>query len=216
MAGKFIVIEGSDGAGKTIQIQLLTAYLKKEEIPYQTISFPRYATSNAGQLIQRYLAGEFGDPTAFSPYMAALPYAMDRHQAKDKILKMLKVDQLVIADRYMYSNLAFQAAKLKPKERDAFRDWLLHLEFEDNQIPKEDLVLYLYVPVEHAQRLMASRNKDGHELNVEYQQEVEKEYLLLAKRKNWVKIDCVKNNKLLGKEQIHEMVLDALREKKFL
>lgn len=216
MNGKFLVIEGSDGSGKTVQIQMLTALLKKREVPFQSISFPRYNSNNAGRVIQRYLSGEFGDPTKISPFLASLPYAVDQFLAKEKINDWLKDRQLVIADRYIYSNLAFQSAKLKDKDKPEFRDWLLSLYFEDMVLPIEKLVLYLSVPVEFSQSLMASRNKDGHEKNLSYQKAVEKEYLELAKRENWVTINCIESGKLLTKEQIHDLIIQELKKKKVI
>ena len=216
MAGKFVVIEGSDGSGKTIQIQLLTAFLRREEVPFQTISFPRYNSNNAGRAIQKYLSGEFGDPTKVNPYLASLPYAIDQGLAKDKIQNWLKMGDLVIADRYLYSNLAFQAAKLKDKDKPAFRDWLLDLELKDIALPKENLVLYLYVPTEISSSLMSSRNKDGHEKNQNFQKEVEKEYSFLAKGKNWITINCVQNGKMLPKEKIHQEIVKVLAKRGYI
>lgn len=99
------------------------------------------------------------------------------------------------------------------------------LEYEVFGIPKEDLVIYLYVPLKIAQELMSyrkkkaylnGRDKDQHEENVGYLKKVEKMYLWLSKYKeNWVKIDCVKNGKMRSIEDIHEEIVKILYERHY-
>jgi dTMP kinase len=216
MTGKFIVIEGSDGAGKATQVKLLEKFLQNKGITHKTISIPRYKDNIYGSFIEKYLRGEFGNPLKIDAYFTALPYAMDRLLAKPLIENWLKKYSLVIADRYAYSNMAFGAAKLPPAKRSAYLKWVNKLEFQENQIPREDLVIYLYVPVEFSQKLMSDRNKDGHEKSVSYQKDVEKEYLKLAKGNKWVKIDCVLKGELLSREQIHRQVITILQNKKIV
>jgi len=46
---------------------------------------------------------------------------------------------------------------------------------------------------------------------------VEKMYLLMIKKnKHWVKIDCVKNGKILSPEVIHQKILGILRKKGYI
>lgn len=214
--GKFIVIEGSDGAGKATQVKLLEEYFDTQNISHETISIPRYDNNLYGSLISRYLQGEFGDPTRIDPYLSSLAYAGDRALAKPILEGWLKTTDLIIADRYAYSNMAFGAAKLPEEKRAEFIAWDEELEFEENGIPKENLVIYLYVPFEISQQLMADRKKDGHESNLDFLREVEKEYLKLAERENWVKIDCTINNALKSREEIHQEIIKTLKEKGLL
>lgn len=219
MTGKFIVIEGSDGSGKSTQIELLDQYLKDKNITHKIIDFPRYQDNLYGSFIRKYLAGEFGEATAVNPYLISLAYGLDRMLAKETLQDWLKNGEIVIANRYMQSNLAHQGAKLSGKQREDFINWLLQAEFEVNQIPKEDLLLFLYVPVEVSQRLMAERGqaKDQHELNVDYLREVEKVYLALADRfDHWVRLDGVLDGQLRSKEDISGEIIKILKEKQII
>ena len=114
--GKLIVIEGTDGSGKTTQLKLLKSYLEKNSIPVETVSFPRYKKSFHGKTVAKYLRGEFGAMDSVSPYLVSLAYAMDRATAKWDMNKWLREGKIVIADRYATSNMAHSAAKLPEKE----------------------------------------------------------------------------------------------------
>lgn len=216
MSGKLVIIEGSDGSGKGTQVDLLSKFLKSNKITHNHISFPRYKENMYGSFVRKYLDGDYGDPVKISPYLGSLAYASDRLLAQPQMVGWLKKGELVISDRYVPSSLAHHSAKLPTSERDSFITWLTKLEYGQNQLPVEDLVLYLYVPVVWSQKLMEGRVKDGHESNVGYLKEVEKQYIKLAKSKHWVKIDCVKNNQLLSREDIHHLIIQALKSRKII
>lgn len=216
MAAKFIVFEGSDGSGKATQVALLEKYLADNNITHKTISLPRYRDNMYGSFITKYLSGEFGEPTQINPYFTVLPYAVDRLLAKPLLEEWLKKETLVIADRYAYSNIAFGAAKLPEKDKAEFIKWNTKLEFVENKIPVPDLILYLFLPFDISQKLMGDRARDGHEKDLNYQKEVELEYLKLAKGKGWVTINCAPNGNLLTKEAIHDDILKILIRKGFL
>lgn len=210
--GRLIVFEGADGSGKATQSELLFKYFKKQRIPAELISFPNY-NSNWGKLVKRYLSGDFGDIGEVDPHLASVLYAGDRLLAAGKIRRWLKAGKHVIGDRYADTNVAHQAAKIKnKKEREKFINWLEDFEYNQNKIPREDLVIFLSVPVTTSQKLMRSRKKDIHERDPEYLEEVAKIFEELAKtKKNWRKIDCVQNNRLLTPLQVHEEVLSLLQ-----
>ncbi|KKS04956.1 dTMP kinase [Candidatus Curtissbacteria bacterium RIFCSPLOWO2_02_41_11] len=218
MSGKLIVFEGADGSGKATQSKLLLNYLGKKQIPVEFISFPRYKSSLWGELVRRYLSGEFGKVDEVSPYLASVLYAGDRMGASPQIKKWLNAGKMVICDRYVGSNIAHQVAKLQtPNAKLQFIKWLEDLEYGENKIPKEDLVIFLSVPVEVSQKLMDDRRKDIHERDADYLRVVAKEYESLAReRKNWVKINCVVNGKLLLPAAIHQKVLEVLKGKYIL
>lgn len=218
--GKLIVIEGSDGSGKTTQIKLLTSYLKKQKISFAVLDFPQYEKTFFGEFVARFLKGEFGKAEHIPSYFVALPYALDRWQAKKQINKLLAKKQLVICNRYVGSNAAYQAAKLKPNQREAFIKWLFKMEYEILGVPKEDIVIYLYVPVGISQELIDKRGqkkylgnlkKDIYEQDIKLLTEVEKMYLSFCKKyKNYLKVDCTEKGKLLTKEKIHQKILQKL------
>ncbi|MDO8618854.1 MAG: dTMP kinase [Candidatus Daviesbacteria bacterium] len=216
---KFIVIEGTDGAGKTTQIKLLEKALKKIKKSYKVIDFPRYKDNEYGKLIFRYLLGEFGKLEQVSPYLASLPYAGDRLLAKPEIEKWLKQGQLVIANRYASANKGHMSAKLPVSERKQFVDWLNNLEYKINEIPREDLVILLFLDPKLAQKNINTRARlaDIHEKDFNYQKKVAKAFLELSKsEKNWVVVNCAKNGKMKKPQEIHEEISGILKRKNIL
>ncbi len=221
--GKLVVIDGTDGSGKGTQTELLLKYLDSNNIRNKYIDFPRYYTSFHGQMVGRYLAGEFGSLESSSPYLTSLFYAMDRLTARDEIVDWLEDGNTVVANRYTTSSMAFQTARIEKDKRDEFIKWLYDMEYKEHKLPKEDLVLFLYVPVEISQKLIdqkasrdyvAGKKKDINEANVAYQKEVLSLYLELAKKnKHWEVIKCVDSKgKLLSIEKVHEKVVEALKK----
>ncbi|MDH7476157.1 MAG: thymidylate kinase [Microgenomates group bacterium] len=218
--GKLIVIEGTDGSGKGTQLKLLAEYFKRNKIPFAVFDFPQYDKTFFGDFVGRFLNGEFGHFSRINPYLAMFPYAGDRWQVKDKIYQALNQKKIVVCNRYAPS-ISYQLAKVKPKDRYKFLQWAEELEYKVFGIPKEDLVIFLYVPLEIAQKLIGkkgkrlylkNKTKDQYEENINYLKKVEKMYLWLNQtKKNWYRIDCIdKKGNLLSPEQIHKMILKKI------
>lgn len=225
--GKLVVIDGTDGSGKGTQTEKLLEYLDGQGKKNKYIDFPRYYTSFHGKMVGRYLKGEFGNLTSASPYLTSLFYALDRLTARDEIIDWLEEGNVVVANRYTTSSMAFQTARIDKPKREEFLKWLYDMEYKEHKLPKEDLVIFLYVPVEISQKLieqkagrgyMKGKQKDINEANVEYQKEVLKLYLELAKKNpHWEVIKCVDaKGKLLSIEQVHKKILAALKKKKIV
>lgn len=226
MKGKLIIIEGLDGSGKDTQVKLLENYLRQQNIPVKTFSFPQYYKTFFGRWIGRFLKGEFGKIGDLPPYLLIFPYAADRWQAKEKIEKWLEKGYLVISDRYTGSN-AYQAAKLPPKERPRFIKWSSELEYKVFDIPKEDLVIFLDVPPALSQKLLEQKSarkymgnhqkKDIHESNLKLLWEVEKEYLKFCQNyPHWLRINCCQDSQILPKEKIQQKIIKILKDKKII
>ncbi len=203
----FAVIEGLDGSGKSTQIKLLKEYLSQKNINYKFLHFPRTDAPFFGELIARFLRGELGNIDTVNPYLIALIYAGDRKDAASMISSWLKEDYLIIADRYVNSNIAFQCAKLNDeKEVDRLAEWILKLEYEYYNIPKPDRSIFLDVPFSFTRNSLTSDrtgtdrdylegNKDIHEENLDFQQNVRKIYLRHAKKDDRFNlIDCSDDN----------------------
>lgn len=223
--GKLVVIDGGDGSGKTTQANLLVTYLKSKKIPVMHVDFPQYYSSFHGKTVARFLRGEFGGIEQVSPHLISLAYALDRASIKNEMEKFLKKGGYIIANRYATSSMAHQAAKMNDKKKqDELLKWIYELEYKVNKIPKEDIVIYLYVPWEiglyltknkPVRHYLEGENTDIHEKDLQYRRAVEKMYLVLSKRyKHWVKIDCVANNKILPPQLIQTKLHKILREKK--
>ena len=174
-------------------------------------------------MVGRYLAGEFGSLESSSPYLTSLFYAMDRLTARDEIVDWLEEGNTVVANRYTTSSMAFQTARIEKDKREEFLKWLYDMEYKEHKLPKEDLVLFLYVPVEISQKLIeqktgrdyvSGKKKDINEANVAYQKEVLSLYLELAKKNtHWEVIKCVDSKgKLLTIEKVHEKVVAVLQK----
>lgn len=217
--GNLIVIEGGDGSGKSTQAALLIKLLEREKIPAVQISFPRY-DSRWGKIIKKYLIGEFGNPVEIDPYFAAMLYANDRMAFKAELKKLLSDGKTVICDRYVPSNIGHQAAKFKVQSAQLkFIKWLEDFEYGYMGVPKEDVVVYLSVPAIVSQKLMDGRQKDLHEKDVAYAKKVWGVYEQLSKsRKNWVRVECTKQGKMLAPNTINEtvngLVAQVLRKRK--
>ncbi len=229
MRGKLVVIEGSDGSGKATQLGLLKNFLESEHKPAHTIDFPRYADSFYGEMAAQFLRGDFGDLRSVNPYLISVIYALDRAQAKKEMDTWLADGKIVIANRYAPSNMAHQAGRLPKDKRKAFIDWNMELEYIVNKIPKEDIVIFLYVPYTISMQLMANKDraersyiygmkKDMVEKNEQYLKNAEEVYVWLSKQfPHWVTVHCVdENGKLRLRGDIHEEVKRILTEKKII
>lgn len=224
--GKLIVIEGSDGAGKATQLKLLEKYLSINNHKVNTIDFPRYYDSFYGKMVAAFLRGEFGTIKQVDPHLASLIYALDRGAAKSEMESWLNDGSFVLSNRYATSNLAHQSAKLSANKRNKFIEWDLQLEYEVNKIPKEDIVIYLYVPFKISRKLVLKKSKevrayakgkkrDIHERDLDFMKKSEASYLRLVKKfPHWVKIVCVdKKGNLKTREEIHVEIKNILNKK---
>ena len=226
MRGKLIVIEGSDGSGKATQTQLLKKYCSTHKISTKSITFPQYTNTFFGKTIARFLRGEMGELAQINPYLISMVYAMDRAEAKDKMYKWLNDGKIIILDRYVTSNMAHQTGRLPAREQKKFLKWIDELEYRVNNVPREHIVIYLYVPYKVSLKLMENKDRAGRkhlkgkgkdmvEGNIEYLKKAEKTYLKLSKRYNhWVKIDCVDSvGKMKAREEIHKDIVSALEKR---
>ncbi len=217
--GKIIALEGIDGSGKRTQLDLLSSELDARGLETFRISFPRYE-SFYGKLVGRYLNGEFGALDAVDPHLSALLYAGDRLEAKPEIEAALSAGKIVLADRYIGSNMAHQSARMPPEQREEFFAWLKRLEYGLYGLPAEDLVVYLRVPVAEAHRLVGLKSaraytplkRDIHEADTGHLEQTAIIYDQLATETNWVRIDCINavSGAMFSPEEIHRAVFHAV------
>ena len=205
--GRLIVIDGIDGSGKQTQTEILVKKLKSKNIGVETLDFPQYQNNFFGGMVRQYLDGKFGIPTEVDPRLASILYALDRFESKDKIEQWLEEGKIVILDRYYTSNLIHQGAKLAKKEIDDFIEWLHQLEFEALKIPRPNLVIYLHLDAEAADELISKRGQghDGHD-TLSHLKKAEAMCQYMAKKLNWLTIECSKNNQIKKIEEIAEEI----------
>lgn len=217
--GKLIVVEGIDGSGKRTQLELLVRALSARGVAFTQISFPRY-DGFFGRLVAQFLNGEFGPLESVDAHFSALLYAGDRLEAKPGIEADLAAGRVVLADRYIGSNLAHQGAMVAREKRDDFLRWLKELEYQVYALPPEDLVVYLRVPPAEAQRLVGEKGareytklrRDIMESDLAHLQAASEIYDQLSRQPNWLKIECfdAASHRLRAPEAIHEEILLAV------
>ena len=198
-----IVLEGLDGAGKSTQVKRLKEYLQQRCGSLEYIHFPRYEAPVYGDLITRFLKGEFGSIEAVHPQLVALLFAEDRHGAAPAMREALARGKTVLLDRYVYSNIAYQCAKLQDlQERRRLRDWIFNTEYGHFELPEPDLNLFLDVPIGFVEQSLThhregqDRNylagaQDIHEASIAFQQAVRDMYVAeTARDPKFRRIDC--------------------------
>lgn len=221
--GKFIVIEGTDGSGKTEQTKRLIDKLKTISFNVATFDFPQYGKPSA-HFVEKYLNGEYGSWQDVGPYKASIFYALDRFGASAEIKKELQAGKIVISNRYIASNMGHQGSKIESQqERIKLYKWLDELEFEILGIPRPDLNIVLHVPAEIAQGLVDKKGKreylkgarrDIHEADIKHLKQAERAYLEIVKLfpKDFCLVECVENKRLLSIEEIHEKVWQIVKK----
>ena len=217
----FIVLEGVDGSGKSTQIAKLREMFAQKGIESEYLHFPRFDAPYFGDMIARFLRGELGSIEQVDPYVVALLYAGDRKDAATMIRQWLAEGKVVICDRYVYSNVGYQCAKLSDEAaREELRKWILGLEYEYNAIPKPDVSLFLDVPFAFTERKLLQEQREGddraylngqkdiHEQSMDLQRAVRQVYLDAAEYdENLYVVDCsTQSNEMASPEEIFRRI----------
>lgn len=211
--GKLIVIEGTDGSGKSTQFALLTQRLEQENRAFQKLVFPQYSEPSSA-LIRMYLGGEFGtSPSDVNAYAASAFYSVDRYASYKKVWQKWYQDGgLVVSDRYTTSNAVHQTSKEPPQRQQAFLQWLYDFEYDKLGLPRPDLVIYLDVPTDFTEKLMRHREEtththaDIHEQDSVYLAACRRAGRAAAEYYGWTVIQCVKDGEMRTIEDIHEEI----------
>ena len=218
-----VVLEGLDGAGKSTQVRKLRKYLESVCGDVDYIHFPRYDSPVYGSLISRFLRGDFGDIDSVHPQLVALLYAEDRHQAAPQMKAALSAGKTILLDRYVYSNVAYQCAKLADsQERNALKDWIFTTEYHEFGLPVPDMNIFLDVPIGFVERKLSSSRqgsdrdyleggRDIHEADMSFQKRVREVYReQCGTDPDFVRIDCAASDgAMLPPDDIFSMVRSA-------
>ncbi len=211
--GKLIVIEGTDGSGKSTQFRLLSQRLEREGRDFRHIVFPRYDQPSSA-LLKMYLNGDFGfDPASVNPYAASAFYAVDRFCSyRLDWGEYYRGGGMVLSDRYTTSNAVHQAVKVTGQERQTFLEWLYDFEYRRLELPRPDLTLYLDVPTAFTEKLLRRREADTHTHADIHEQDGT--YLAACREcgreaagyYGWTVVECVKNGAMRSVEDIHREI----------
>ncbi len=198
-----VVLEGLDGAGKSTQVKKLRTYLESLHGSLEYVHFPRYDAPVYGDLISRFLRGDFGTNETVHPQLVALLFAEDRHGAAPAMKETLSRGGAILLDRYVYSNIAYQCAKLNDdQEAERLRDWIFNTEYGDFALPKPDLNIFLDVPISFVESKLKSERagddrdylegaQDIHEADIEFQKRVRAIYRRQCELDpKFIRIDC--------------------------
>jgi dTMP kinase len=218
--GKLIVLEGIDGSGKHTQLEMLARAMRARGVAHTTVDFPRY-DGFFGKMVAQYLNGEFGSLAEVDAHFSALLFAGDRLENKKRLETLLNDGRLVLADRYIASNLAHQGARVRPRQVNEFLRWLERLEYEVHGLPREDLVIYLRLPAARAQKMVSKKNarsytrrrRDLQEANLVHLKTAAGIFERLARQRNWATVQCAagRTNQLRSPEEIHRDVMAILQ-----
>ena len=217
--GKLIIIEAGDGSGKATQTRKLYERLLAEGRKVHRVEFPDYEAEGS-MLVRMYLRGDFGDHAEdVNAYAASTFYAADRYASyRMKWQKYYAAGDIILADRYTTSNMVHQAVKLRdPEEREIFLAWLWDYEFCKLGLPVPDLVIFLDMEPEAADRLIEMRaavtgKQDIHERDKKYLHSCHAAYVELAKKYGWSQIRCSADGNPLPVENIHAEVYAAVKK----
>ncbi len=214
--GTFIVIEGTDGSGKGTQFQLLADRLTEAGYDVATFDFPQYDKPSS-YFVREYLNGKYGTADQVGPYTGSLFYALDRFESGNDIRAALDAGKVVLANRFVGSNMAHQGTKFQhAEERRGYFIWLDNLEFEMLRVPRPDVSFVLRVPAETAQQLVdqkearsyTDKKRDIHEADLSHLQRAVTVYDEMCELfpQDFSRVDCVRNGELLNIESVQELL----------
>lgn len=224
-----IVLEGLDGAGKSTQVRKFREYLEAacpQGMEY--IHFPRYDAPVYGDLIGKFLRGAFGSIDTVHPQLVALLFAEDRHNAAPQMRSVLEKGGTVLLDRYVYSNIAYQCAKLDSEdEAKDLRRWIRDTEYGDFSLPRPDLNIFLDVPISFVEQSLRKEREgndrdylngaqDIHEASIAFQRKVRDIYRQqAADDPSFVVVDCSdEEGNMLPADTIFEKIRSIYESKK--
>jgi len=199
---KLIVLEGLDGAGKSTQINLIEKYLEEKNLKYKYIHFPIYDNNEASKIIAAYLRGEYGDINEVNPIFVANIYAMERYLYLPILQKMLMENDVILLDRYVFSNMAYQGAKYNTEtQAKIMRDWINEYEFGFLELPYPNLTIFLDTLIDSVEDRLNKKRKgedrkylngksDIHEKDINFQIKVRDNYLSLKDYQGYQIIEC--------------------------
>lgn len=209
-----IELESLDAAGKRTQSLNMQKYINANYCKTYIQDYPKY-NGFFGEIIGKFLRGDFGTINEVPAELISTIYALDRMEDIHKLNFLLEDDTTIIFDRYIYSNI-FNA--IKTNNPDAFMKWIEELEFNKLKNIKPDYVFYLHV--DPSISIMRSENRgkkdfqygklDIHETNFNLLNAADKYYLKYAESHDWFIIDEMKDGKQLSKDEVFDLIKEKI------
>ena len=214
-----VAIEGADGAGKATAAANVQRALESRGISACVISFPRYTETAGGHALGDFLSGRIAVPV--TPRAAAVLYGLDRLESVAMVNAAAAAHDVVIFDRYIASNMVYQASKVVPAEARAMMDWIYRMETETFCVRPPDLSIYLDTPLERAREFMllkqrrsyTDRQYDEHEADIQLQRKVRENYTQIARSGlagPWHVVETVGDSGLRTPGSIADEIIDHL------
>ena len=220
--GKLIVIEGAcDGIGKTTQYEMLCNHFQNDGLEVANHHFPSYGTYQ-GAPVEKYLKGEYGQPSELSPYFINSLYANDRGITWYTNLKQLyEQGKIILLDRYTTSSLIYQSALIEDiGQKKKFIDYVIDFEYSKIGIKEPDNVIFLHAPFDLVTEMRKARKQnegvtnDIHESNLDFMKKVYESAMFIADYLSWDKVQCNDGDKMGSINDIHEEVYNILVKKR--
>ncbi len=189
MNNKFIVIEGSEGVGKSTQIEIIESYLIKNGKDYILTREP--GGTDFGESIRSIILDTNNDTNELTDSL--LFYASRYENYKKIILPALESDKTVICDRFHYSTLVYQGIVGNNSTVKKIHDI-----FDSIFSEMIDHVLYFYTTPDESYKRISKRNvTDKFESRgLDYLKNLSSAYeLVFSEMKNITKIDTSGNKK---------------------
>lgn len=214
MSRHLIVLEGTDGCGKSTQAELACQALIQANVDHKRLIFPRYK-EDSSMLLRMYLQGQFGShPEDVNAYAASTFFAVDRYASYQTDWKAdYQAGRVIFSDRYTTSNAVHQSSKLEREELFRFTDWLFHYEYELLGLPSPTCVIFLDLPPKASFQMLQKRQGeqgDIHELDHDYLIRCHDRALELCSHYGWHRIACSEKDKIRSIEDIHQDIMDVI------
>lgn len=205
--GKLIAIDGVDASGKQTHTELLAQHLVNSGYKVRRLSFPMY-DSESSSLVKMYLSGKLGKTADdVDAYCASTLFAADRFASyrSDWHKDFEDPDTIIVADRYVSSNMIHQAGKIENlREKEKFLNWLFDFEFKLYKLPEPDVTIFLDMPPEYGRKLMEGRDNkfsgekelDIHERDFSYLEKSYENAKYVSEKFSWKHVLCVKDGEI--------------------
>ncbi len=218
---KIIVVDGGANIGKATQADMLMNRLINEGYQVGKMDFPRYNQNTVGHFINEFIDSKNPALNTLPPKAFAVLFAADRFESKKQIEEWIAEGRIIIFDRYVSASMLHQGSKIADiDDREEFLRWVEHVEYDIFGMPRPDVTVYLDVPPNESDKLLGYVEELGVKVvNEESAAKIDQAKVsdcakyLAALNQNWVTIQCLENGELRKRDEIHEEVYTAVKQK---